>query len=37
MGAYSVVGQLIRDGTIEVLQLDPELGWPDTPDNDVDD
>jgi hypothetical protein len=35
--AYSVVGQLIHDGTIEILQLDLELGWPDTPDDDPDD
>jgi hypothetical protein len=32
-----VVGQLIHDGTIEILQLDLELGWPDTPDDDPDD
>jgi hypothetical protein len=32
--AYSVVGQLIHDGTIEILQLDLELGWPDTSDGD---
>lgn len=35
--AYSVVGQLIHDGSIEILQLDLELGWPDTPEDDPDD
>jgi hypothetical protein len=32
--AYSVIGQLIHDGSIEILQLDLELGWPDRLDDD---
>lgn len=35
--AYSVVGQLIHDGTIEILQLDLELGWPEQVDDDPED
>lgn len=35
--AYSVIGQLAPNGTVEILQLDLELGWPDTNDDNLGD